>query len=137
MRRVPTSLILAATLMSCAPAELEFGADGEEPFIDSDGDGLSDSEEEALGTDPQSEDSDGDTYSDAVEDNSYTDPLDPADHPYAGGWPIDACRNDIVGEGVTEGQVLQDFVLLDQYGENLKLHDFCNHVVLIEHAGFG
>jgi hypothetical protein len=27
--------------------------------------------------------------------------------------------------------------LLDQFGEELKLHDFCNHVVLIEHAGFG
>jgi hypothetical protein len=137
MRTISSFTFLAAALMGCPPADLHFGDEGDEPFIDSDGDGLSDSEEIEIGTDPNNKDSDGDGYDDMVEDNSYTDPLDPTDHPYAGGWPIDACRNDIDGEGVLEGQVLQDTVLLDQFGEELKLHDFCNHVVLIEHAGFG
>ena len=36
-----------------------------------------------------------------------------------------------------EGEVINNVTLMDQYGENLKIHDFCNHVVLFEHAGFG
>ena len=83
-------------------------------------------------------DSDGDGYSDGVEDNSFTDPGDPNDHPYYGGWPIDSCRFDIEPTGSWgEGEIVNNITLMDQYGENLKIHDFCNHVVLFEHAGFG
>ena len=137
MRSISLSLILATSLMSCGPADLDFGDEGDQPFIDTDGDGLSDDEELELGTDPSKEDTDGDGYSDMVEDNSYTNPTDASDHPYAGGWPIDACRNDIVGSGVGEGDTIDNLTVTDQFGEELKLHDFCNHVVLIEHAGFG
>lgn len=44
-------------------------------FIDSDGDGLSDQEELALGTDPHNPDTDGDGYSDGVEVANGFDPL--------------------------------------------------------------
>ena len=44
---------------------------------DSDGDGLTDAEEEFYGTDPYNIDTDGDGYSDYVEINAGTDPLDP------------------------------------------------------------
>ena len=37
---------------------------------------------------------------------------------------------------MNEGDVINDVTLLDQYGEELRLHDLCNHVVMIEHAGF-
>jgi hypothetical protein len=37
---------------------------------------------------------------------------------------------------MAEGDVINDVALLDQYGEEIRLHDFCDHTVLIEHAGF-
>lgn len=43
---------------------------------DSDEDGLTDEEEEALGTDPENADTDGDGLSDYAEVNGVTDPLD-------------------------------------------------------------
>ncbi|HUF60986.1 MAG TPA: LamG-like jellyroll fold domain-containing protein [Verrucomicrobiales bacterium] len=46
--------------------------------IDSDGDGLTDAEEAALGTDPNNPDSDGDGTPDGVEVAAATDPLNPA-----------------------------------------------------------
>ncbi len=53
------------------------GSDDNVGSGDSDGDGLSDAEEEDLGTDPENADSDGDGLSDGVEVNSTeTDPLD-------------------------------------------------------------
>ena len=47
-------------------------------FQDRDGDGLSDTEEKALGTDWQNEDTDGDGYTDGVEISSGFNPLIPA-----------------------------------------------------------
>lgn len=55
----------------------------EEPSedVDTDGDGLTDAEEEELGTDPEDEDTDGDTVSDGDEVDAGTDPEDPLDFP--------------------------------------------------------
>tara|TARA_R110002110_G_scaffold191235_1_gene399412 strand:- start:235 stop:642 length:408 start_codon:yes stop_codon:yes gene_type:complete len=133
--RVKT-LILSILLAGCGPAHVDITHADKESSIDSDGDGLTDTEEEVLGTDPLSTDTDGDGWTDGVEDNSYTDPTDPDDHPYEGGWPIDACRYDLISTGMGEGNVINDVTLLDQYDEELRLHDLCNHVIMIEHAGF-
>ncbi len=46
---------------------------------DSDGDGLTDAEEAALGTDPNDPDTDGGTVDDGTEVANGTDPLDPSD----------------------------------------------------------
>jgi hypothetical protein len=51
---------------------------GENIFIDSDQDGLSNEEERLYKTDPQKRDTDGDGYSDGVEVKSGYDPLKPA-----------------------------------------------------------
>ncbi|MCB1098085.1 MAG: hypothetical protein KDN22_21115 [Verrucomicrobiae bacterium] len=48
----------------------------DKPEIDADGDGLSDSAEGSLGTDPFDADTDGDTYDDGAETELGTDPLD-------------------------------------------------------------
>ena len=140
MRPILSGLILTIGLPGCGAAEMTFGSDGEGPgsFVDSDEDGLSDDDEIALGTDPQIADSDGDGYSDGAEDNSFTDPLDPSDHPYQGGWPIDSCRYDVEPtDGYQVGDIVKNYTFTDQFGDEVNLHDFCNHVVLIEHAGFG
>ncbi len=51
---------------------------GQSIFVDSDGDGLSDSEEKAFGTDPNNPDTDGDGYRDSVEVESGYNPTVPA-----------------------------------------------------------
>jgi len=138
MRPILTPLILTFGLAGCGAAEMEFGTEDAQEAPDSDSDGLTDDEERALGLDPYNSDSDGDGYTDGAEDNSYTDPLDPEDHPYAAGWPIDSCRYDIEETGAfAVGEIVKNYKFTDQFEEEVSLHDFCNHVVLLEHAGFG
>ena len=105
------------------------------PF-DSDRDGLLDDEEDVLGTDPALPDSDGDDWIDGDEVGSWTDPLDPDDHPYTGGWPIGACRHSIQGSGWAPGFTAQQFALPDQYGDTVRLHDFCEQAVLLTAYSF-
>ena len=103
------------------------------PF-DGDQDGLLSDEEEALGTDPSNPDSDDDGFADGDEVANFTDPLNPAEHPYTGGWPMDACRADMdsAGTGTAVGDVAPTFALTDQYGEEVRLHDFCGQAVIVE-----
>ena len=103
---------------------------------DSDGDGLSNSEEAALGTDPNNPDSDGDGWQDGDEVAQYTDPTKANDHPYTGGWRIGACRDDLNGQGQQLGDIADNFKLSDQYGDKVRLHDFCDREVLLVSAAF-
>lgn len=98
--------------------------------LDSDEDGLLDSIEASIGTDPSERDSDGDDYDDGDEVTRNTDPTDAGDKPYQAGWPIDACRGD-PGEDAES-----NFELLDQFGETVRLHDFCDQVVYMVFAAF-
>jgi len=110
-------------------------AAGTDPLnSDTDGDGLTDGEEAAAGTDPLNADTDGDGTSDADELSAGSDPLDSASKPYIGGWPIDDCRAEVEGTAAssnTVGQVVSEFELMDQYGDTLRLYDFCDHAVLL------
>ncbi len=115
-------------LLGCLPSAEELGA------RDSDGDGLTDREEAEAGTDPMSEDTDWDGFSDAEELAENTDPTDANDMPYAGGWAIGACRNDVDSTGVGVGDISENFRLEDQHGEMVELHDFCNRLVLLKAA---
>jgi hypothetical protein len=143
MRRL-TPWILATMVVACAPTKIDLDGDDGEDFVDSDGDGISDDEEGGEGVDSDGDgtpdyldtDSDNDGWTDYAEVNSYTDPQDPNDHPYEGGWPIDSCRFDLEPTGYAPGDVVENVRLMDQYGEEVSIHDFCDHVVLIEHAGF-
>ncbi|MCB9687632.1 MAG: TlpA family protein disulfide reductase [Alphaproteobacteria bacterium] len=99
--------------------------------VDSDGDGLTDAQEAQVGTDPLDPDTDDDGFGDRDELEQHTNPRDGGDHPYEGGWPIDACRHDIQPTGNAVGQITADFALTDQHGETLHLHDFCGKEVLL------
>jgi hypothetical protein len=104
--------MFSLALAACGPGSEDSGPD---LGADTDGDGFTDGEELAAGSDLDDSD----------------------DVPYTGGWAKDAdCRHDVVSSGNEEGQIAEDFALLDQYGDEFHLHDFCNRVLLIEFAGF-
>ena len=91
---------------------------------------------DAAGLDP-AVDEDGDGYSNGDEDAAGSDPLDATDVPYTGGWRKDIeCNDSVEPTGAGVGDVAEDFLLQDQHGDWFSLHDFCGHVVLIEFAGF-
>ncbi len=100
------------------------------PF-DSDGDGLLDDEELVVGTDPAIADSDGDGWIDGDETASFTDPLSAEDHPYTGGWPIGACRDDLEAGSWDLGATVLNTNNEDQFGDYVKIHDFCETPFLL------
>ncbi|WP_339715820.1 gliding motility-associated C-terminal domain-containing protein, partial [uncultured Kriegella sp.] len=90
------------------------------PTSDCDSDGLSNSEEETIGTDPNDPDSDGDGILDGQEVSDKTNPLDGCDS--IGGTPPDglACdieiESDLVSPGVNNGAFRIRFI--DQFPDN-------------------
>ena len=131
-------LILGCT--GLAPAE-EDGTDDTDDVVDDsaaddDGDGLTNDEEDELGTDPDESDSDGDGIGDEEEVDENTDPLDEDDFPYEGGWAKGACRNDVDSEGYSEGDVSKGWTMPDQFGQEVSLHDFCDRTIYVVFAAF-
>jgi hypothetical protein len=124
-RSMPAVIPVALLLVGCGP-----------DTSDNDGDGLEAWYEEEIGTDPDLVDSDADGHDDGGELSGNTDPLDAADHPYAGGWPIGACRDDIEASGDEVGDIANDWSLPDQFGEQVSLHSFCDRAVLLVAAAF-
>ncbi len=120
---------ILGTLLACSPVSVDMD-------LDKDEDGLLTSEEEALGTDPDNPDSDGDGHSDGSEVNSGIDPLNEEDHPYFGNYPVSRCDPAVEGTGYAVGDVSNDFELMDQFGEMIKLSDFCENVVVLVAAAF-
>ncbi|MFT4624233.1 MAG: hypothetical protein ACI8PZ_002892 [Myxococcota bacterium] len=126
-----SAVLAAMLLLACGGKEEPIDTGSYDPAADPDDDGLSNEEEEALGTDPKNPDSDGDGVTDGREVNSNTDPLDADDKPYEGGWKIGACRDRVVPSGDAVGEVSEDFALEDRYGDMIQLHAFCDRVVLV------
>lgn len=130
MLRVTSGLGLALWLMACGPEEpIDTGT--YDPAADPDGDGLTNQEEEDLGLDNRNPDTDGDGFTDGDEVKANTSPSDAEDYPYAGGWDIGACRDDVQPTGRNVGDIAADFALVDQFGEEVTLHSFCDRVVLV------
>ena len=69
-----------------------------ENINDNDGDGLSNSDELARGTNPNDPDSDDDGFSDGVEVLKGTDPLDPLDNPMTNPLGIPVCNDNNICE---------------------------------------
>jgi gliding motility-associated-like protein len=67
---------------------------------DMDGDGLTTSQEIALGTNPDNSDTDGDGINDGLEIAEDTDPLNPCDPPNS----LPQCNIDSDGDGLTDAQ---------------------------------
>jgi len=137
MRGVFT-LITLSVFVGCTTPTDGKDADGtpDTDLLDDDNDGITNGDEATLGTDPNNADSDDDGYTDLEEVEGNTDPNDAADHPYTGGWSIAACRNTIQSTGNFEDEIAEDFALMDQFGEDVRLHSFCDRAVLLVGAAF-
>jgi hypothetical protein len=136
-----------ALLGACAPEEVD--------TTDTDDDGLLDSEEESLGTDPALPDTDGDTLTDGDEVNTHgTDPLlvdtdadayqdnwelaegsnpiDAASMIYQGGWPYNPDKAQYDGRvwedaGINGGDPIPAHEFMDKFGDMVNLGDFADH----------
>lgn len=54
-----------------------------------------------------------------------------------GGWRKGtACRDDLSATGNAVGDVTEDITLMDQFGEDVRLYDFCDRAVLIVSGAF-
>jgi subtilisin family serine protease len=91
----PVYLGASKTPLTMAQVALHNGPSCATP-VDSDGDGLNDSEEAGLGTDPNKADTDGGGVNDGDEVNNGTDPLDASDD--------NATSPDSDGDGLTDAQ---------------------------------
>ncbi len=127
----PRLLAILLVVNACAPPQGPTKSGEAHLDGDSDGDGLLDSEEMELGTNPHDPDTDGDGWSDGEEVEGNTDPLDPERHPYTGGWPIGACNDEIVGTGYQVGDIVEGVTRTDYYGETIHLHDFCDRAIIL------
>jgi hypothetical protein len=95
---------------------------------DTDGDGLLDGEEAAAGTDPLATDTDNDGYTDYDEVQTGHDPTSKRDKIYTGGWPYNADKDEIEDPGwsgnAEVNMVLPDLITYDQYGDTFDFYDY-------------
>ncbi len=56
---------------------------------------------------------------------------DGTDGPYLGEWPTAACDETPAFTGHDVGEVTRDFALMDQFGQDVHLEDFCGGAVLL------
>ena len=86
-------------------------------------------------------DSDGDGYSDSEEQQAGTNPNYAPSHPYTGGYNVGFCGEEPVPTGPTgdnghtaayqEGDVVENFTLTDQHGEEVELYSCCGQNVML------
>lgn len=60
----------------------------------------------------------------------------PAGSPYAGGWDVGDCQDQIVATGTSVGGIVPDFQLTDQFGDTVRLYDFCHKAVFLTAGSF-
>jgi len=141
-----------------ADSDTDADADGDadtdtdtDPDADDDGDGLTNAEEAIYGTDPFDADSDGDGFDDGDEVSDETNPMYRYSHVYTGGYNVGYCENGTAtptnpsGRGSYSGHnwdyydvgdVVANFTLRDQHGENVDLYSFCGQHITIEFGAF-
>lgn len=126
-----SSLGLALFALTSLTACFGGGEEPEEEILDADGDGLTDEEEAALGTDPNNADTDGDGFEDGDEVDAGTDASVCWSVPE--GWPnCSALADGVSGEGWGDGEVIPAFKMIDQYGVEVDSYDFYGMVMLID-----
>lgn len=93
-------------------------------------------------SEPSSETDNSNT--DSPDHNNDTTNTEPASEPsaetsvpsYIGGYNVNPCSTNVSPSGYGVGQTAGDFALVDQYGETLRLSDFCGNTVVLVAAAF-
>jgi thiol-disulfide isomerase/thioredoxin len=143
------SILLALPLVACGvPAGTDPADDTVviDPAADEDGDGISNGDEEALGTDWQSADSDGDGFEDGDEMDVGTNPLYEFSHVFddgdylVGNCPVQpdldkAGPSGKVGrnKAYQEGDIAMNVGIggTDPFGQEVSLYSFCGNYVVV------
>ena len=82
-------------------------------------------------------DNSGNTGSDPSSEPDNREPSSEPEIPsYTGGYNVNLCSPEAQATGYGIGQVAGDFNLVDQFGENVRLSDFCGNAVLLVAATF-
>ena len=133
--------ILFFFTLACTPEEEK----------DYDEDGLTNGEEDILGTNKEKKDSDGDGQNDKYEVNNGSNPLSEYSRSYEqGNYIVGQCENGVLeatdpssettacfGDDCytwpvyAAGDVAPNFTLTDQYGQDVDLYSFCGKVVML------
>ncbi|KIG17798.1 hypothetical protein DB30_02831 [Enhygromyxa salina] len=78
---------------------------------------------------------------DETGDNAEAAELDTCDtpSPYQGGWEVGCCQADVVPSawspgGVGPGTIIPDWTFTDQYGDAVRVYDFCHDAIYFEYA---
>jgi len=119
------SLALCSILLGC-------------PAAGDDTDGVADE----LGTGDANDASDvGDTAADTSTTQSDTTTGEGCDStsPYMGGWEIGCCQDEAMPSawypgGVGPGSVIPDWTFIDQFGESVRIRDFCHEAIYFDYA---
>jgi len=155
------SVLALFALLACTPDNGDWSQDTGPGSMsgDRDGDGLTDTGEAELGTDPDDPDSDDDGWGDGDEVEAGTNPLYIHSHPYTGGYNVGYCDTPPVPTGPTGiisgmfeptdmppeyfewpvyevGDVVDNFEWRDQHGEQVSLYSFCGHHVMMIFGAF-
>ena len=109
--------VLVLLTWSCGPAETSPSADSMADIAMSD---------------------DTDSGPDSQEDVTTQDATVDTDEPSLprGGWSTGDCAESITGTGNKAGMVAYDFIQNDQFGQPLRLYDFCHQAVLLVGAAY-
>jgi hypothetical protein len=136
--RLSRLFFFAATLSLAACLDKSDEDDDGDDSSDADDDGLTNGEEEELGTDPANADSDGDGFSDGDEVAGATDPTNGFSWPFdTGVWPDfsdEAEAAGVDGSSYAMDEVFPNFATTDQFGNDIELYQFYGYVVLIDFA---
>ncbi len=128
--------LLAAGLLAAGCTSAVGDDDDIADLVDTDADGLYDTFEAEIETDPAVEDTDGDGYLDGAEWEMFTDPLDPDDFEYLDGngervWDHFPYPFDLEGTGSAYGDVVADFTLPNYWVQQVHLYSFYGNVIQI------
>ena len=99
-----------------------------DPNLDSDGDGYTDIQEQEAGTNPDS------AYSYPLAQGNYNIGLCENGIAQSDGPSVQASFQDggIEWSHYAQGDIVEDIMLVDQYGQNVSLYQFCGqHIMLV------
>ena len=128
--------LLAGALMVAGCTSSVTGDDDVEDLVDTDADGLYDTFEAEIETDPEVDDTDGDGYLDGDEWEMFTDPLDADDFEYLNGngervWDHYPYPFGLEGTGSAYGDVVANFTLPNYWVQQVHLYSFYGNVIQI------